>query len=101
MPSFIGTIVTRLLSAAAALCVVFLVLIARVVAYVGTYAVAFLARHAGTVSPFATVKPAPIVATVKPAKVLDSAPLMVLVNARIPSAAERASAKKALDDYLA
>lgn len=103
MPSFIGTIITRLLSAAAALCVVFLVLIARVVAYVGTYAVAFLARHAGTVSPFDMVpKATPMLsAKVTPAKVLDAAPIMVLLNARIPSAAERASAKKALDDYLA
>ena len=103
MPSFIGTIITRLVSAAAALCVVFLVLVARVVAHIGTYAVAFLARHAGTVSPFDMVTKAPpmLVAKVTPrVNPADYAAIENLINAKIPSKAERVAARDALQKLM-
>jgi hypothetical protein len=88
-----------------ALAVTLLVVALRVTARIGTAVVAKAAQGASVPNPFSLEKAFASNAIVSvsntPAKVLDSAAIETLINSKIPTKAERAAARAALDAYMA
>lgn len=71
------------------------VLMLRIIAHYGSRLVEWCAKRTGIDSPFENVmRP-------QSAKVLDSSAIETLINSKIPTKAERAAARAALDAYMA